>query len=321
MWKDLTLEQKAEIMKMSVANGVTDINDIRALYDGSIGHEFKKGGSKKNKSSNNHWNKGASIYNELVSGGLTPMEAMGIIGNMYVESRFDPGAENNINGGHWGLVQNDKNINAHIKKYYGDTSYSSQMRFIIDGMTTGIKGAKQAPWIQKRFNSYKAHMKKVNDPGIAARYFHDDYEKSNNEGISQRIQAARYFNTYMGGTNPGNLNYTPNVSSSRANSKARAASLYYTPIDTNPIQLTPKIQAPTFDFTSTLQPLQEVQTPISLPMTNKMKPLTADLPSLAAIFSYLPDQQVVTPTRMELPQYSPTTFNLLNEPYVLFGKI
>lgn len=43
MWKDLTLQQKAEIMKMSVANGVTDINDIRALYDGSVGHRFDDG--------------------------------------------------------------------------------------------------------------------------------------------------------------------------------------------------------------------------------------------------------------------------------------
>lgn len=44
MWKDLTLQQKAEIMKMSVANGVTDINDIRALYDGSVGHKFDNAG-------------------------------------------------------------------------------------------------------------------------------------------------------------------------------------------------------------------------------------------------------------------------------------
>lgn len=52
MWKDLTLKEKAEIMKMSVANGVTDINDIQALYDDSIddsvyaegGHIYKNAG-------------------------------------------------------------------------------------------------------------------------------------------------------------------------------------------------------------------------------------------------------------------------------------
>ena len=43
MWKDLTLKQKAEIMKMSVANGVTDINDIQQLYDGLVGHRFDGG--------------------------------------------------------------------------------------------------------------------------------------------------------------------------------------------------------------------------------------------------------------------------------------
>ena len=44
MWKDLTLKQKAEIMKMSVANGVTDINDIQSLYDNSIPNQFDDGG-------------------------------------------------------------------------------------------------------------------------------------------------------------------------------------------------------------------------------------------------------------------------------------
>jgi len=48
MWKDLTLKEKAEIMKMSVANGVTDINDIQELYDDSIyaegGHLYKSAG-------------------------------------------------------------------------------------------------------------------------------------------------------------------------------------------------------------------------------------------------------------------------------------
>lgn len=48
MWKDLTLKEKAEIMKMSVANGVTDINDIQELYDDSIyaegGHLYKNAG-------------------------------------------------------------------------------------------------------------------------------------------------------------------------------------------------------------------------------------------------------------------------------------
>ena len=48
MWKDLTLKEKAEIMKMSVANGVTDINDIQELYDDSIyaegGHLYDKAG-------------------------------------------------------------------------------------------------------------------------------------------------------------------------------------------------------------------------------------------------------------------------------------
>lgn len=33
MWKDLTMSQKAEVMKMASANGIYDLNSIRSLYD------------------------------------------------------------------------------------------------------------------------------------------------------------------------------------------------------------------------------------------------------------------------------------------------
>lgn len=46
MWDDLTLNQKAEIMKMSVANGVTDIDSIRRLYNDSIQSDVLNSGHK-----------------------------------------------------------------------------------------------------------------------------------------------------------------------------------------------------------------------------------------------------------------------------------
>lgn len=46
MWDDLTLKQKAEIMKMSVASGVTDIDSIRRLYNDSIQSDVLDSGHK-----------------------------------------------------------------------------------------------------------------------------------------------------------------------------------------------------------------------------------------------------------------------------------
>lgn len=47
MWKDLTLSQKADIIKMAVKQGMRSINDIQSFYDEVSGNsgKFKDGGS------------------------------------------------------------------------------------------------------------------------------------------------------------------------------------------------------------------------------------------------------------------------------------
>lgn len=36
MWKDLTIQQKSEVMKMAIGQGVTDLNEIKNMYDSSV---------------------------------------------------------------------------------------------------------------------------------------------------------------------------------------------------------------------------------------------------------------------------------------------
>ena len=58
MWKDLTMEQRAEVIKMAIQGGLRNLADIRSFYDNSLKREdggslnsykenkFAKGGNK-----------------------------------------------------------------------------------------------------------------------------------------------------------------------------------------------------------------------------------------------------------------------------------
>lgn len=68
MWKDLTLSQKADIIKMAVKQGMRNINDIQSFYDKVSGNSgrFKDGGNLHGeKSSKNNTSYQAPSYAEL----------------------------------------------------------------------------------------------------------------------------------------------------------------------------------------------------------------------------------------------------------------
>lgn len=291
-------------------------NDIR-LANG--GHLFDKGGSKNRKRSargtNYHTNEAQAFVDELVAAGVSPVDAYAAAGNVFVESRFNHEASNNINGGHWGLVQNDANIKRHIIKYYGDYSRNSQMQFLKDGLTGQIKGAKNARWLQQRFDDYRRHSAGVKDASIAAKYFHDDYERSKNELVADRMRAASFYQTGIA-TNPTIAAYnkrykTPNLSIS-------PTTLY------NPAQDLRWQQTPS---QNSLQTMQLAQTPMQItiprvettPITpiEERVPISDTLPDINPLLLSLPDQQGFTPHRMVTPQYQPVDLNL-DSPYLLF---
>lgn len=324
MWKDLTLQEKAEIMKMSVANGVTDINDIIALYDDSITHLFDKGGSKNKKRStrgtNYHTNEAQAFIDELVAGGVRPVDAQAVAGNVFVESRFNHEASNNINGGHWGLVQNDANIKRHIIKYYGDYSRNSQMQFLKDGLTRQIKGAKNAKWLQQRFNDYRRHSAGVKDASIAAKHFHDDYEKSRNEMVADRMKAASFYQTGVA-TNPTVAAYnrvykTPKLDISNDVLYNPVQELKWTNI-TPTIQQTPwynnvNSNLAVADFTPQVNPITPVPIEERFPIE--------ELPDIAPLLPpILPDQRMPSYQQVTVPTYQSPVINF-DEPYLLFGR-
>lgn len=144
------------------------------------------------------WNRARPLYNELTAAGVPHMAAIGVLGNIALESSVNPNASNKVNGGHWGYTQNDKAITDHIKKYYGGYGHKEQMQFLKDGLTGKIRGAKQAPWLQKRFDDYKKGINGVNDPAKAALMWEKYYEKSSNEALDRRTNYAKYFHNALG---------------------------------------------------------------------------------------------------------------------------
>lgn len=144
------------------------------------------------------WNRARPLYNELTAAGVPHMAAIGVLGNIALESSVNPNASNKINGGHWGYTQNDKAITDHIKKYYGGYGHKEQMQFLKDGLTGKIRGAKQAPWLQKRFDEYRKGINGVNDPAKAALMWEKYYEKSSNEALDKRTDYAKYFHNALG---------------------------------------------------------------------------------------------------------------------------
>lgn len=162
-----------------------------------------------------HWHAGGGnldkarpLYDELIAANIPHNLAIGVIGNIIAESSANPWAKNSVNGGHFGYLQNDRNITNHIKKYYGGYGHAEQMQFIKDGLTGHIRGAAQAPWIQQRFDLYKQHMRGVTDPAQAALLWERDYEKSANEGLQKRADYARQFSSMLGNPSSSAADYS-----------------------------------------------------------------------------------------------------------------
>jgi len=82
---------------------------------------FKTGGNSKSKyKSDRDWEQmyelSRPIYQQFINAGVDPIVAAGVLGNIALESSFNPNASNRT---HWGYVQNDKHIKDYIVSNYG----------------------------------------------------------------------------------------------------------------------------------------------------------------------------------------------------------
>lgn len=225
MWKDLSIKEKSQVMQMAVQQGVTDLNEIRKLYDSSIdvtnvtpnntynnvpyypspeevryaygGNIYKGGGKQRRRvdpDANNKamFNKALPFYEEMISWGIDPMTAIGILGNMAQESSFVPTASYRE---HYGYIQNQTSIRDFIRKQYGGYGHKEQMQYIRDGLKGKLRGQNTPTGfqLQQRFNDYINNIGKVKTPAEAAALWEDSYEKSGEQNMKERQGYASYF--------------------------------------------------------------------------------------------------------------------------------
>lgn len=92
-WEALSMPEKAEMMKVAVKNGITNLQDIRQKYNefAEGGNIYKEGGKKKSSNANSSAQRAMRYFMDK---GLTDYQAAGLVGNLMRESGTNPQALN-----------------------------------------------------------------------------------------------------------------------------------------------------------------------------------------------------------------------------------
>ena len=141
-WSALSMKDRAELIKLYVSNGITDIGNIKNHYN-----KFDDGGpigEGKETYDNPRYNhkEEAAIYSYLRDRGVAPIQATAIMGNIAVESMLNPHITQIGGGGGYGLIQaTDQPRKSNFINYNGqpyefgsklDPETQRQLDYIID---------------------------------------------------------------------------------------------------------------------------------------------------------------------------------------------
>ena len=293
MWKDLTLQEKAEIMKMSVANGVTDINDIIALYDDSIyaegGYLYKGGGNKQQLGIIDSILTKHGVNYTKTSCYRGPNSKIGKLGSKSAHARtLSDGSSAAIDivpgpGSSWDKLyaqMSSPEVRADLAKYgldiLDETSAATMKKTGATGkhfhVGKGIKGQQG-----------KGVFVNQNNPTISA--YHKMYGKPDlsisNDVLYNPAQELKW------------TNITPTIQQTpwynNVNSKLAVA-----------------------DFTPQVKPITPVPIEERFPIE--------ELPDIAPLLSsILPDQRMPSYQQVTVPTYQSPIINF-DEPYLLFGR-
>ena len=179
-------------------------------YGGPLGNIYQGKGNKSQKLSKAErqnrvmWSLGQPFYKEmrLWNTGLSDVALAGILGNIALESGFNPEATNTT---HHGYLQNQNTIRDYIVKYYGGYGHKEQMQYLHDGLIGKLKGGNTSmgKQMQKRFNNYISAVKDVADPVKASQLWEKYYEISGGQAMGARQQYAKHFYDQISATAPG----------------------------------------------------------------------------------------------------------------------
>lgn len=128
------------------------------------------------------------IWNYFIQKGISPRVAAGIMGNMYIESKFNSAVRSS--SGYYGYVQMSKSLQRLVSKKYGSLSSNSQLLHIsnwVKGLETG-----ELAYMQNFFSRMQ-----FTGPEHAAQAFAKYYERPKSKNYMNRMHNARLIYDYF----------------------------------------------------------------------------------------------------------------------------
>lgn len=128
------------------------------------------------------------IWNYFIQKGISPQVTAGIMGNMYVESKFSSTIRSS--SGYYGYVQISKTLQRLVTSKYGSLSANNQLLHIsnwVRGLETGELGYMQSSFSRIKYVS----------PEHAAQAFAKYYERPKSKNYTNRMHNARLIYDYF----------------------------------------------------------------------------------------------------------------------------
>lgn len=199
-WNELSLSEKAEIIKKAVGAGMHSLRDIKSAYNSQIegdsyacgGHLFKKGGKEDSASP-----LAQRALQYFIGKGLTQEQAAGLVGNLQRESGLNYKAIN-PNGGAVGIAQwlgsRKKKL---FEKYGKNPTFDDQLDYVWYELNTthknGLRKLKESKTVDdaalNAFGYYEfsggpaAAIKSMNSHGMNTKWKNGDGNKAMARGI------------------------------------------------------------------------------------------------------------------------------------------
>lgn len=203
-WSQLSMQQRADLIKIYVDKGITSINSIRSDYNSyRDGGPIGEGVETYNHPKYNHVEEQA-IYTYLRDRGVPHIQASAIMGNIAVESMLNPEISQIGGGGGYGLIQATNPARKKSFIEYDGQPYvfgsklnpetQRQLDYIIDkgldnytiGEWRGNKNISKARTARKKFLDSK-------DINEASKIFTENYLRPGKAHKKRRSSMSNYF--------------------------------------------------------------------------------------------------------------------------------
>lgn len=128
------------------------------------------------------------IWDYFIQKGISPQVTAGIMGNMYIESKFSSTVRNS--SGYYGYLQMSKTLQRLVATKYGSLSANNQLLHISNwarGLETGELGYMQGSFSRIKYAS----------PEQAAQAFAKYYERPKSKDYTNRMRNARLIYDYF----------------------------------------------------------------------------------------------------------------------------